>query len=455
MMKKKLLAIFAAFVLLTAMFTNVYAAVVIPTTVTAASDGCMLLGYPGKYIVDAQNALNRINEIRYEACREGVINPSTNKALTLSDYVAIKWSSDLEYVARIRAAEASISLAHERLNGESIWFSSPNGVSNWGEVLAWNWSDSMIYGIDQWYGEKSDWVNKTGAVTGHYEALIDPENLYVGLATFCSENAPYYNSTAGEFSFKSGLDESFGTISGDCIQALEVKNEYISDCVLNGKTQFQLGGVDKFSISASVTFDSVKTEGLQVLGGVKWLSSNPALAAVDENGNITAQACGTAQITAELSNGTKLTKNISVLGDGGKINITNSLDGKIKKLSGGFIVVSPDVTVAELLSALTEGVKADSAAQKPYTGMVISLVRDGEIADSITLCVKGDVDGDSDVTAADARLALRQSVNLEKLSGAYLEAANVDGEKVSASDARMILRASVNLEKPQTLLGRE
>ena len=125
---------------------------------------------------------------------------------------------------------------------------------------------------------------------------------------------------------------------------------------------------------------------------------------------------------------------------------------KIKQTAVSSVAVSPDVMVAELLAALTEGVKADGAAQKPYTGMKIRLIRNGAVVDSVTICVKGDVDGDSGVTAADARLTLRQSVNLEKPDGAYLEAANVDGEKVSASDARLILRASVNLEKPQTLL---
>lgn len=60
----------------------------------------------------------------------------------------------------------------------------------------------------------------------------------------------------------------------------------------------------------------------------------------------------------------------------------------------------------------------------------------------------GDVNGDGSITAADARLALRNSVFLEELSAAAKVAADVNGDKiVTASDARLILRASVGLEK--------
>ena len=62
----------------------------------------------------------------------------------------------------------------------------------------------------------------------------------------------------------------------------------------------------------------------------------------------------------------------------------------------------------------------------------------------------GDVDGNGKIEAADARLALRASVGLEKDivkgTGAY-QAADVDGnDKVESADARLILRASVGLE---------
>ena len=59
----------------------------------------------------------------------------------------------------------------------------------------------------------------------------------------------------------------------------------------------------------------------------------------------------------------------------------------------------------------------------------------------------GDVDLDGAVTAADARLALRASVGLERLNGFQMYQCNVDADAaVSAADARLILRCSVGLE---------
>ena len=88
---------------------DIYSMTIIPTDVTEASEGCILAAVPGEYVSDPDSAIKRINEIRLEACKEGVINPDTGKKLTMADYVPIKWSKDLEYIARIRAAERSPS----------------------------------------------------------------------------------------------------------------------------------------------------------------------------------------------------------------------------------------------------------------------------------------------------------------------------------------------------------
>ena len=65
----------------------------------------------------------------------------------------------------------------------------------------------------------------------------------------------------------------------------------------------------------------------------------------------------------------------------------------------------------------------------------------------------GDVDKDGEITAADARLALRRAVELETYAPGSDEfiACNVDKDaEVTAADARMILRAAVELEDPTT-----
>ncbi|MBE6717224.1 MAG: hypothetical protein E7573_09935 [Ruminococcaceae bacterium] len=61
--------------------------------------------------------------------------------------------------------------------------------------------------------------------------------------------------------------------------------------------------------------------------------------------------------------------------------------------------------------------------------------------------ILGDLDFDDSITSADARLALRASVNLEKLSELQFLAADADGDSaITSADARLILRASVGLE---------
>ena len=62
----------------------------------------------------------------------------------------------------------------------------------------------------------------------------------------------------------------------------------------------------------------------------------------------------------------------------------------------------------------------------------------------------GDVDGNGKVQSADARLALRASVGLEKYKkgSKAFTAADVDrNDRIGSDDARIILRASVGLEK--------
>lgn len=67
--------------------------------------------------------------------------------------------------------------------------------------------------------------------------------------------------------------------------------------------------------------------------------------------------------------------------------------------------------------------------------------------------LKGDIDGDGKITAADARIALRASVGIDKLTERQKKAADINGDgKITSSDAREILRESVNeIKVPYTL----
>lgn len=71
---------------------------------------------------------------------------------------------------------------------------------------------------------------------------------------------------------------------------------------------------------------------------------------------------------------------------------------------------------------------------------------DGKVT-NYYVCVKGDIDGNGEVTAADARKALRASADIETLGASASVAANVNGDDtITAADARIILRVSASLQ---------
>ena len=64
----------------------------------------------------------------------------------------------------------------------------------------------------------------------------------------------------------------------------------------------------------------------------------------------------------------------------------------------------------------------------------------------------GDVDGDGRITAADARLCLRVSAQLEEIEYAQSVSADIDGNgKITSADARKILRFSASLDTPEAM----
>ena len=310
---------------------------VLQTDVTTAKTDRTFLGIRGSYITDMQNALDRINAIRKEACDEGIRDPrNESRNLTSSDYVPIKWSSDLEYIARIRAAEASVYRQHVRLNGYDCFaISSPNGIKSCGEVLAWNNTKKFLQGVEQWYREKTDWVENTGKTTGHYTQMIDPDNDYVGLATFINANAQYSTTTAGEFTSQQNadynlgtshavLDESAGPAIDNCIQTVEVKDAKI----VAGMTDLTepLAAKNSMQVEFALTGYGWKME---PLSEVSWTSSDTKTANVNNTGNVTGVHEGTAEITATYGGFTD-TRTVQVTGHP-NVELKNAKDATCKE----------------------------------------------------------------------------------------------------------------------------
>lgn len=292
---------------------------VLETNVTEASEGCTMLGVYGSYFAQAKEALAKINEIRKEACEAGNIRDPRNSGRYLqpSDYVPLKWSSDLEYIARIRAAEAGIAFrfmdsGHDRLNEKGTFSIGSNGITSSSEDLAYYHVKDMIEGVLLWYSEKQYWVKQDlSQETRHYTSMINPKFTYVGFGGFYSEAAPYPATMAGEFSAKSDLDETMMEAPEDVMQKIEVSNDYIQETYLDGDDQIFTNGTTTVTPRVKLRRNNAIRD-VWSMEDVTYTSSDPAVASVTQNGQVTGITNGTVTITAKSGSTVVAQKEITV-----------------------------------------------------------------------------------------------------------------------------------------------
>ena len=297
---------------------------ILETDVASASNGCTMLGIYGSYYSQAQEALDKLNEIRKEACEAGNIpdprDPS--RMLTSDDYKPLRWSRDLESIARIRAAEAGISFnfmasGHDRPSDKHTFSLSFHGVSSNCEDLAYCWEKSMTEGVILWKSEQKDWVDQNlSNETGHYTSMINPKYNYVGLGDFYSEAAPYPNTVAGEFSTRTGLNETMQDVQTDVIQKVEISNKYIKENFLDGtdtiKTEQTSSLTAKVRLERTRSNGKVSTREIWSVQPLTYSSSDRTIATVDNNGNVTGLTNGDVTITAKADNAIFATKTVHI-----------------------------------------------------------------------------------------------------------------------------------------------
>lgn len=293
----------------------------------APGDNEVVVGIEGTFVpIDEaakETILSRINEIRKEACTEGVPYPGNrSKNLTEADYVPIKWSQAIEQIAAMRAVESSIYLGHGRLadGSKGKWNYNGYGVSTNAENIAWNFSrpavSAILAGIDQWYDEKSDWVNNTsGAVTGHYTSMINPNMKYIGLAGFYNENARYRMTVCNQMSVSGTHNASTAGIGGTVMQKTLVKLDYVT--ALSAECESEVGVGETVEAQAIATVQETTGLGTSsgvgpVFTGLTWESSDSSVATVGSDGVVTGRSAGKATVTASLANGKTCSFEITV-----------------------------------------------------------------------------------------------------------------------------------------------
>ena len=192
---------------------------VITSEVTKADPGNVIVGIKGEFETPNKDAiLHEINRIRKEATDQGLTDR----------YVPIKWSTDLEKTALVRATEASFTVGHHRLTNKKIptAFSENSLYAGIGESLAWNYS-GIDEAIQQWYSEKADFVKKKNGVAttgqvGHYESLINPKYIHMGIAAFRNPKQSNRLITTAQSLAGSGDSEALVGTYGKAVVRTEV-----------------------------------------------------------------------------------------------------------------------------------------------------------------------------------------------------------------------------------------
>lgn len=127
------------------------------------------------------------------------------------------------------------------------------------------------------------------------------------------------------------------------------------------------------------------------------------------------------------------------------ITVTDTIVNLSPEMSVEDIILSVENENIQIFNKDDETIASDALVG---TGCIVKVSdADGNVLSEYKVVVKADVNGDAKITAADARLALRDSANLEILEDVYATAANYNGDSdITAADARMILRKSAGLE---------
>ncbi len=313
---------------------------VLPTNVTTAGEGNALVGVEGSYATDVKEAIKLVNKYRLEACEKGYPDPrDPDRKLTKSDYVPIKWSSDLEYIARIRAAEANIYEDHTRPNGKSCFsIMTPNGVGSYAEVLAWAGS-TIVNSVNMWYCEKSDWVKQTkGAITGHYTSMINPRTTHMGMANMNGVGAGEFTNAEWISNFQPEsvvLDETPLPAAKNVIQTVEVKRSDLSKKKVNIASKLTMGTTQNLRL----TYTYQNSKKVYDLGTYSW-SCNSDKVTLTSNGEITAKQIGKYKITFSYDGSERgsCTKTITIIPKTPKIRKVTmgkrSAKVKFKKVAG-------------------------------------------------------------------------------------------------------------------------
>ena len=271
-----------------------------------ASKPCLAIGVPGSFdTTGAQALLARINEIRAEAAAEGLTDYESGAALTGAP---LAWSTGLEQMAQVRAAETSYSFSHTRPNGSGTVLDT-NGPLVAGanpSILAENLAQAAdpASALELWYAEKDAYerylsgdTSVTESDFGHYAALISDSYAYVGLGSFTTANGQTY--LVAEFS-NTPSDSTEVQPDGECVARVDVEAAGLAASIA---TPQDWDGTLTAGQALQLSLNLANAQGDTYAAAqlLTWTSSDESVVTVDGNGLVTAVGSGSATVSVSAA----------------------------------------------------------------------------------------------------------------------------------------------------------
>ena len=247
-----------------------------------------------------------------------------------------------------------------------------------------------------------------------------------------------------------GWDKDFDSITEDTVITGKYfrEDKYATVTLDKFTASMYAGSVIKITATTANTIDG---------DTVEWLSDQPNVAAVDENGNVRAVSAGTATITARIPRtNVKASCTVYVSDDETNSILLSAGSSAVFTSDRAYIVGVKERTAASAVSGyfVNEGLRYFSPDDNELdggafigTGSKVKLFAGSSVVSEKTFVILGDINGDGKINNKDVVAINKKMSNTSEPSQLQLMAmdANADG-KVNLRDAALFARYIIGLE---------
>lgn len=226
------------------------------------------------------------------------------------EYLNPKWAEDLEYIALARATELSAHgmFEHARPNGQPYDTVSRSGATYWSECLAAA-VPTCEDAIALYAKEKPAWVNRTGGETGHYEQFINPAHTHygAGVAPATDWRGSQWSHTWAHYAGRlaDNVNDAGSNLSGKRWFPVKLAPATLDKGVTLTPGTLTVGERRAPAAKTNAYYGRFHLRGT-------WKTDNPAVAKIDQNGDLVAVSAGETRLSLTLKDGRSWTSDLHV-----------------------------------------------------------------------------------------------------------------------------------------------